>query len=48
LNIFRKSVEKIRFSLESDENNGTSHEDKHTFMMIYRWIPYYNEKYFGR
>ena len=36
--IFRKSVEKIQFSLKSDNNNGTLHEDLCTFMIISRWI----------
>jgi len=38
LNIFRKSVMKIRVSLKSDQNNGTSHADRHTFLNTSRSI----------
>jgi len=34
LNILRKSVEKIKFSLKSDKNKGTLHEDLCAFMVI--------------
>ena len=29
-----KTVEKIQFSLKSDKNNGTLHEDQYTFLII--------------
>ena len=38
LSIFRKSVEKIQVSVQSDNNNGTLHEDRYTFMVISRCI----------
>jgi hypothetical protein len=33
--IFRKTVLKFQVSLKSDKNNGTSHEDQITFMIVY-------------
>jgi hypothetical protein len=38
MNILRKSLEKIKISLQSDNNNGILHEDLCTFMAISRWI----------
>jgi hypothetical protein len=34
LNIFPKSLEKIKVSLKSDKNNGTLYEYQHIFMII--------------
>ena len=36
--IFRKSVEKIRVSLQSDNINTTLHEDQYTVLIIYRSV----------
>jgi hypothetical protein len=38
LRIFRKSVENIHVSLKPDKNNGTLHEDQHTFLITSRSI----------
>jgi hypothetical protein len=38
LSIFRNSVDKIKFSLKSDRNNGTLHEDLCAFMIISRSV----------
>jgi len=36
LSVFRKSVEKVKVSLKCDKNNGTSHHDQYTFLIITR------------
>jgi hypothetical protein len=36
IDIFQKSVEKIRGSLKSNKITGTLHEDQHTFLIISR------------
>jgi hypothetical protein len=33
LNIFRKTVEKIKVSLKSDKKKGALHEDQYTFLL---------------
>jgi len=38
LSIFRKSVEKTKFSLKSDKHNGTLHEDQYIFFIISRSV----------
>ena len=38
LKIFWKSVKKFQYSLISDKNNGTVHEDRCTFVIISHWI----------
>ena len=37
--IFRKSIDKIQVSLQSDNNNGTLHEERHTFPITSRSVP---------
>jgi len=36
LRIFRNSFEKIQVLLQSDKITGTLHEDRYTFLIIYR------------
>ena len=36
LSVFRKSAEKTQAISQSDNNNGTSHADRYTFMIISR------------
>jgi hypothetical protein len=38
MRIFRKYLEKIQNSLKSEKNNGTVHEDRHTFSIISRSV----------
>ena len=38
LNIFRRSVRKIQFSLKSDKISGTLHEDQFKFLIISRSV----------